>query len=119
MKTLLLLLTLSFLLNCHTYQNVTESTGNVYDADAMYELLLNDNTEITAKNLVKENDTYTFTGNEGTQKNIRTDDVKMIREKKFSTGKTIGLTLGIIAGAGALLLVAAAAVLPPGVDYTD
>ncbi|MGZ5210647.1 MAG: hypothetical protein ACXWB6_00055 [Kaistella sp.] len=120
MKTLLLLLTLSFLLNCYTYQStVRDGTGTVYDSSATYQLLLNDNTEIIAKNLVEENDTYTYTGSDGTQKNIRTAAVKMIREKKFSTGKTIGLSLGIIAGSGALLLALAAAVLPPSVDYTD
>ena len=106
MKTLILLLTLSFLMNCYTYQNaVTESNNSVFDQTKTYELQFNDHTKTLAKHLVENGENYTFTGIDGTGKTIRTDSVKMIRERKFSNGKTIGLTLGII-GVAALAVTA-------------
>lgn len=109
MKTLILFLTLSFLMNCYTYRSaVTDHTGSVYDASETYELQLNDDSKIIAENLVKENDTFTFTASNGKQKAVKADTIKMIRERKFSSGKTIGLTLGIIGAAAAVVVIAGA-----------
>jgi len=112
MKTILLLLTLSFLLNCYTYQSaVTESGNSGYDPAKTYELQLNDRTKTIAKNLVKSEETYTFTGSDGKEATVNINSVKMIRERTFSKGKTLGLTLGIVGAAATVVVVSAAIAL--------
>lgn len=112
MKTLILFLTLSFLMNCYTYQTVnTEYMNSGYDQGKTYELQLNDNTKVIAKNLVRDGETYHFSVNNGTQRTLSADTVKMVRERTYHGGKTVGLTLGIIGGVAAVVLIAGAIAL--------
>lgn len=109
MKTLILLLTLSFLMNCYSYQTVnTENMNSGYDPGKTYELRLQDNTKILAKNLVRDGETYHFSMSSGKERTLSADTVKLIRERTYQRGKTIGLTLGIIGGVAAVVLIGGA-----------
>lgn len=112
MKTLILLLTLSFLMNCYTYQTVNiENMNTGYDPGKTYELELKDNTKIMAKNLGKDGETYHFSTTSGKERILSADTVKLIRERTYQRGKTIGLTLGIIGGVAAVVLIGGAIAL--------
>lgn len=99
-------------MNCYTYQTVnTESMTSGYDQGKTYELQLNDNTTVIAKNLVRDGETYHFSANNGTQRTLSADTVKMVRERTYHRGKTVGLTLGIIGGVAAVVVIAGAIAL--------
>lgn len=96
MKTLILILTFSFLMNCYTYKTVaTEKNIPVIEASKTYEILLHNKTSFITRNLKIADENYVFTSYSGKKEIIPILALKTVRERTFSSSKTILFTLGI------------------------
>ena len=90
-----MLFSLLCLLSCYSYKNITiENKPQTVETPKTYKLKLTDNNVITVKSLKIENESYTYTDDKGVLKTIPKNEVVSIEQRKFSYGKTIGLSLG-------------------------
>ena len=104
MKTLASILALLFLVNCYSYKAVSDTTSTVPDVDKTYEITLKNYEKMRVTDLRKDGNQYTYTDKDGQTKAISADSVLLLREKKFSYGKTIGLVAGAV---GVVVIIAA------------
>ena len=111
MKTIISLFLLVFLVNCYSYSNISYDSGQPQlSNDKVYQLTLNDGKTMIVENLNYNDDSYTFmVKSTEEQKTLKQSEVKSIIERKYESGKTLGLALGIVGGAGLILGAAALA----------
>ena len=95
MKTLALILSFLFLVNCYSYKAVSESTA-VPESGKTYEITLKNNEKLLVTNLTKDSNEYTYTDKNGKTGMLAGDSVLFLRERKFSYGKTIVLVAGAL-----------------------
>lgn len=95
MKTLISILLCLFLANCYSYKNITfEKEIPNLEQTKVYEIILKNNKRVIAKDLRIENENYIFKDKKERENTISIDKVLIIKERKFSYGKTIGLIAG-------------------------